>query len=77
MHAGVASTVTNKFTVKLAYRYLDMGTAGQGQGHLFDGTNTGPSTFQFRDMISQDVKLGVRWTCCDVPPPPPPLIRKG
>ena len=78
LHAGVAYRVTNNFTVELAYRYLDMGTAGQGQGHFFDGTNTGPSTFQFRDMISQDVKLGVRWTCCDVPPPaPPPLIRKG
>ena len=78
VHAGVAYKVTNNFTVELAYRYLDMGTAGHGQGHFFDGTSAGPSTFQFRDMISQDVKLGVRWTCCDVPPPAPPLlVRKG
>ena len=34
------------------------------------------SSFQFRDLTSQDVKLGVRWTCCDVPPPPP-LVTKG
>jgi opacity protein-like surface antigen len=76
-HAGVAYKVTNNFTVELAYRYLDMGTAVHGQGHFFDGTNSGPSSFQFRDMTSQDLRLGVRWTCCDLPPPPPPLIRKG
>jgi opacity protein-like surface antigen len=76
-HAGVSYKVTNNFTVELAYRYLDMGTAVQGQGQFFDGTRIGQSSFQFRDLTSQDVKLGVRWTCCDLPPPPPPLIRKG
>ena len=55
-----------------------MGTGVHGNGHFFDGTNTGPSSFQYRDMVSQDVKIGVRWNCCDVPPPPaPPLMRKG
>jgi len=78
LHAGVAYKVTSNFTVELAYRYLDMGTAGHGQGHFFDGSPAGPSTFQYRDITSQDVKLGVRWTCCDLPPPPPqPLVRKG
>ena len=78
VHAGVAYKVNNNFTVELAYRYLDMGTAVHGFGSSFDGTNAGPSSFQFRDMTSQDVRLGVRWTCCDVePPPPPPLMRKG
>jgi opacity protein-like surface antigen len=77
IHAGVAYKVTNNFTVELAYRYLDMGKAVHGQGHFYDGTPTGISTFQFRDMTSQDVRLGVRWTCCDVPAPPPPLITKG
>jgi opacity protein-like surface antigen len=76
LHAGVAYKVTNNFTVELAYRYLDMGTAVHGFGSSFDGSNAGQSTFQFRDMISQDVKLGVRWTCCDAPPPPP-LVTKG
>ena len=32
----------------------------------FDGSNAGPSSFQFHDLTSQDVRLGVRWTCCDV-----------
>lgn len=79
VHAGLAYKVTNNFTVELAYRYLDMGTAVQGNGRSFDGSNAGPSSFQFRDLTSQDVKLGVRFNlpCCDVPPPPPPLIRKG
>jgi opacity protein-like surface antigen len=76
-HAGVAYKVTNNFTVELAYRYLDMGTAVHGFGSSFDGSNAGPSSFQFRDITSQDLKIGVRWTCCDLPPPPPPLIRKG
>ena len=77
-HAGVAYKVTNNFTVELAYRYLDMGTAVHGAGRSFDGSNAGPSSFQFRDLTSQDLRVGVRWTCCDLPPPPPPpLVRKG
>ncbi|KJC43654.1 hypothetical protein UP09_16865 [Bradyrhizobium sp. LTSP885] len=80
VHAGVAYKVNQNFTVELAYRYLDMGTAVHGNGQSFDGSNAGPSSFQYRDLISQDVRLGVRFAlpCCDVPPPPPPLlIRKG
>jgi opacity protein-like surface antigen len=78
-HAGLAYKVTNNFTVELAYRYLDMGTAVHGYGQSYDGTNAGPSSFKYRDITSQDVRIGVRWTCCDVEPapPPPPLIRKG
>ncbi|MDB5653631.1 MAG: porin family protein [Tardiphaga sp.] len=78
-HAGLAYKVNNNFTVELAYRYLDMGTAAHGYGRSYDGTNAGPSSFQYRDITSQDVKIGVRWTCCDLPepPPPPPLVRKG
>ncbi len=84
-HAGVGYKVTNSLTIELAYRYLDMGTAVHGFGRSFTGNISGPSTFQYRDLTSQDVRLGVRWTCCDVPPAvapavvaaPPPLIRKG
>jgi opacity protein-like surface antigen len=76
VHAGLAYHVNRNFTVELAYRYLDMGTANHGFGSSFDGSNAGPSSFQFRDLTSQDLRIGVRWTCCDVEPPPP-LIRKG
>lgn len=78
-HAGLAYKVTNNFTIELAYRYLDLGSVGMGYGSSFDGSNAGQSSFQYKDLTSQDIRLGVRWTCCDVepPPPPPPLIRKG
>lgn len=77
-HAGVAYKVTNNFTVELAYRYLDMGTAVHGRGASFDGSNAGPSSFTYHDLTSQDLKLGVRWNF-DAPQPvyQQPLVRKG
>lgn len=78
LHAGLAYKVTNNLTVELAYRYLDMGKAVHGFGSSYDGTNAGPSSFEYRDLTSQDVKIGLRWTCCEVPPPPPPpIVTKG
>jgi opacity protein-like surface antigen len=76
VHAGLAYKVNQNFTIELAYRYLDLGTAVTGGGSTFDGTISN-RPFQFHDLTSQDLKIGVRWTCCDLPPPPPPLIRKG
>jgi opacity protein-like surface antigen len=77
-HAGVAYKVTSNFTVELAYRYLDMGNAAFGAGHFFDGTSLSSTSFHFNhDLTSQDLRIGLRWTCCDLPSPPPPLIRKG
>ena len=78
-HAGLAYKVNQNFTVELAYRYLDLGNAVTGRGDTFDGLLAGRGRpFQFNDLTSQDIKLGVRWTCCDVPAPAPaPLIRKG
>jgi opacity protein-like surface antigen len=76
-HAGLAYKVNQNFTIELAYRYLDLGTAITGPGATFDGTRS-VRAFQFNDLTSQDIRLGVRWTCCDVPAPAPaPLIRKG
>ncbi len=78
-HAGLAYKVNQNFTIELAYRYLDLGNAVTGKGDTFDGILAGRGRpFQFNDLTSQDIKLGVRWTCCDVPAPvPAPLIRKG
>jgi opacity protein-like surface antigen len=77
-HAGLAYKVSNNFTVELAYRYLDMGDAGHGRGHFYDGTPAGQSTFQYRDLTSHDVKLGVRWNL-ESPAvyAPAPLQRRG
>ena len=79
-HAGLAYKVSQNFTVELAYRYLDLGTGITGKGDTFDGILNGRGRpFEFHDLTSQDIKLGVRWTCCDVPqqPAPPLLVRKG
>jgi opacity protein-like surface antigen len=76
LHAGLAYRVNSNFTIELAYRYLDLGSAVTGGGSTFTGA-TSARPFQFNNLTSQDVRLGVRWTCCDVEPPPPPLIRKG
>ena len=75
-HAGLAYKVNQNLTIELAYRYLDLGTAVTGFGASFDGSVSAGRPFQFHDLTSHDVKLGVRWTCCDTPPPAP-LMRKG
>jgi opacity protein-like surface antigen len=83
LHAGLAYKVTPGFTVELAYRYLDLGKAVTGTGQSFDGTNANGRPFQFNDLVSHDLKLGVRWALePEVAPMPrpmqlPPLMRKG
>jgi opacity protein-like surface antigen len=78
LYAGVGYKVTSNMTIELAYRYMNLGSAVTGTGSSFDGTNAGSPPFQFNNLTSQDIKIGVRWTCCDLPPAPmPPLVRKG
>ncbi|MDB5547589.1 MAG: hypothetical protein JWR73_1033 [Tardiphaga sp.] len=80
LHAGLAYKVSNNFTVELAYRYLNMGEGITGTGTTFDATKTKGRAFQFQDLTSQDIRLGMRWNLDSgsyLPPPPPPLIRKG
>jgi opacity protein-like surface antigen len=77
-YAGLAYQVTPHFTVELAYRYLNLGSATTGPTNSFDGVTVVNATpFQFKDLTSHDIKLGVRWMLGEPPPPPPPLIRKG
>ena len=76
-HAGLAYKVSPNFTVELAYRYLDMGTVGHGAGQFYNGTRIGQSSFQYRDLTSHDLKLGVRWNLDSPPAYQPPLMRKG
>jgi len=78
-HAGLAYQVTPGVTLELAYRYVDMGSGITGDIRPFDGPGSIVNPMTFSHITSQDVKLGLRWTCCDAPPPPPPppLIRKG
>ena len=70
LHAGVAYKVTHNVTVELAYSYSTWATAITGadsslRRHATPATSRSSST----NITSQDVRLGVRWTCCDSPPP--------
>ena len=74
LHAGVGYSVTKNFKVELAYRYLNLGSITDTVD-CFGGCS--PDSFKFGNLYSHDIKLGLRWTCCDVPPPPPLLRSKG
>jgi opacity protein-like surface antigen len=77
-YAGLSYQVTPRFAVELSYRYLNLGSAVTGPTNSFDGVTVVNGTpFQFKDLTSQDIKLGVRWMLGEPPPPPPPLMRKG
>jgi opacity protein-like surface antigen len=79
LHAGLAYKVNNNFTVELAYRYLDLGTATTGSTNFaFSSPGVlGTHAWTVNNLTSQDLRIGVRWTCCEVEPAPMPLIRKG
>jgi opacity protein-like surface antigen len=77
-HAGLAYRVGPSLTLELAYSYVDLGSGITGASHSFDQvTDTSHAPFAFRNITSNDVKLGVRWDLDTPPPPPPPLITKG
>ncbi|HTK14726.1 MAG TPA: outer membrane beta-barrel protein [Xanthobacteraceae bacterium] len=61
LYAGLAYKVTPGFTVELAYRYLNLGDAQSGDLITYNGSNTVYNPMLFKDLTSQDVKLGVRW----------------
>jgi opacity protein-like surface antigen len=88
VHAGVAYNVTKNFKVELAYRYLNIGSITDTVD-CNGGCNA--DSFKFGNFHSNEIKLGLRWTCCETPPapryvytppqpvymPPPPLRSKG
>jgi opacity protein-like surface antigen len=85
LHAGVSYQVTRAFSVEFAYRYLNMGDGETGDIIAYDGTNNFNNPMQFNDITSHDLKVGLRWLCCeDGPVPvksvgymPPPAYGKG
>jgi hypothetical protein len=72
LHAGLGVKVTPTMTVELAYSYLNLGDAESGDLITYLGANAVYNPMQFKSITSHDVKLGVRWTCCDTTPAPPP-----
>lgn len=61
LHAGVGYEVTPAFTVDLAYRYVSLGDAQTGDLIGYDGSNAIYNPMYFKDIISHDVYLGVRY----------------
>jgi opacity protein-like surface antigen len=77
LHAGLDYKVTPNFSVELAYRYLNMGSAQSGAivGFLNNAQGT---TFHIDNIYSHDVTLGLRWMLQpEEAPPAYPLVRKG
>lgn len=78
VHAGVAYNATKNLKIELAYRYLNMGSIETAidcvGGCLAD-------SYRIKDVTSHDIKLGLRWLCCEDEPvkrvtyaPPPTYI---
>jgi opacity protein-like surface antigen len=78
LYAGLAYQVTPNFTVELAYRYLDLGEAQSGDLIGYNGANSSYNPMKFKDLTSQDVKIGLRWLLgptTAAAEPYPPLVR--
>jgi opacity protein-like surface antigen len=60
VHAGVAYQVTPRFTVDLAYRYLNLGDMSSDKIQTYNGSGTFPE-LEFQNVASHDVMLGFRW----------------
>jgi len=90
LYAGVSYEVSKNFHIDLTYRYLNYGSITDTVD-CFGGCN--PDSFKFSNLYSNDIMLGLRWTCCDIapspapryvyqpqpyiPPPPPALQSRG
>ncbi len=78
LHAGLGYKVSNNLTLELAYRYVHLGDGQSGDLRTFDGINNVNNPMHFNGITSHDVKLGVRWTCCEpAAPVAPVLMRRG
>jgi opacity protein-like surface antigen len=77
LHAGLAFQATSNLTIEFAYRYASLGDGLAGDHRDFLGTNDLNNPTTFRDITSHDLKLGLRWTCCDEPAAPVPVMTKG
>ncbi len=58
VHAGIDYSVTQNFSVELAYRYLNYGSVTD-QIHCFGGCN--PDTYKVQNLSSNDFMLGFRY----------------
>ena len=71
LYAGVAYNVSKNFKIDLTYRYLNYGSITDTIDCNVTCTH---DSFKFKDLYSNDIMLGLRWTCCDTAPPPPRYV---
>jgi opacity protein-like surface antigen len=76
LHAGLAYQVSPNMAIELGYSYVNLGDGTTGVDSTFDHS-AGGHVFQFHNITSQDVKLGVRWNLWSPPAYAPPLVTKG
>jgi opacity protein-like surface antigen len=76
VHAGLSYRVNPNMAVELGYSFVSLGDGTTGVDQAFDHS-AGGHVFQFHDITSHDVKLGVRWNLESPPVYAPPLITKG
>ncbi len=81
LYAGVAYNISKTLKVELSYRYLDYGDVTDTIDCV-GGCN--PDSYKFSNLHSNDIMLGLRWTCCEIAPPPryiyrppPPISSRG
>jgi opacity protein-like surface antigen len=78
--AGLGYQVNEKLTLDLGYRYLNLGDGPELEHRrAWNGSTDGVVT-KFEDIVSHDIRLGMRWTldgdCCGAPVEHAPLTRK-
>ncbi|MGH6664182.1 MAG: outer membrane protein [Pseudolabrys sp.] len=72
IYAGLAYNVSKSLKIDLSYRYLNYGSVTDTIDCI-GGCNA--DSYLFGNLHSQDIMLGLRWTCCDFGPPAPPPPR--
>ena len=76
LHAGLSYKVNPNMAIELGYSYVNLGNGTTGVDSAFDHS-AGGHVFQFHNITSNDVKLGVRWNLESPPAYAPPLVTKG
>lgn len=61
LHAGMAMDINERLTMDLGYSYLHLGDAQSGDISTFDGTNNVNNPMIFNDLVSHDLKFGLRY----------------
>jgi opacity protein-like surface antigen len=61
LYAGLDYQVTPNLVIEAAYRYLSLGNAHSGDLIPYTGPNEYDNPEEFRNLTSQDLKVGFRW----------------